>query len=436
MLTSSPAWAISRVMKRDGEARSSGCASGLLRHTHTHDVCLRFGAENCNRALPAAPALVADRSREFRPLQFSMAFVLGVEALRGSKEERKAGEPSSRRARLRVNSMPAFLASMAILAASLVGAFGQTARVDAFKNFLASPPPIARIVFKKRDLYQYKFPGAPQVNTNAYRYFDATWQNTDFVLREAESLDQLEAPRTNAFFVYGKNGSTFWKIVGDNYVYWVDKNSKYSAEYVPVQSLPPDEDILVSVSIVRNALLQAINMGIGQLKLGTLNWHGDSFAAEDQSGQPVAGELIVENGVPVEIRYHRGKNSSNPMVLEYTYSTTGSPLPDKFHDEYTDKIGIRTAFSEFEIISLQVASSIIPGEAFSAKAFQVEGVTKTIQQAGQNLYWKDPNGAIVPIKSKNVRNGAGVPRLFVVAILFVSILFALVFLAKNFGKQH
>src|SRR3954463_1945223 len=118
----------------------------------------------------------------------------------------------------------------------LFSAYGQTAatsgsRVDAFKSFLASPPPLERFIFKRRDLYQPPYRGAPKLDTNNYRLFCASLQNTDFVMREVSSLQEIDEPRslTNTMVMaHGKNGSTFWKITGDNYLFWEDEKLAYS----------------------------------------------------------------------------------------------------------------------------------------------------------------------------------------------------------------
>lgn len=298
---------------------------------------------------------------------------------------------------------------------------------DTLKEFLASPPAIKEFIFKRRELYQPLNPGAPEVDTNAFQFYYAKWQGTDFILRQLSSEEQLEdlGVTTNSLIrAWGKNGFTFWKLVGDNYVFWQDEKHAYSSQYVALERLPQDEQVLVEVSAMRNVLLQAVNMGIGQLRENTLTWAENSFTAESQSRDPLVGDLLLKGGFPSEIHYRvKGESGMSVVELAYAGQNTTIRLPQRITYGYAQPNGSRIPIAEFEIISLRLSSSRIASAEFSKDSLFISGFTKTIQQDGGSLYWTNSGGTVVDITSSatSTRGRSENRRWVVIGVLVLSV---------------
>lgn len=306
---------------------------------------------------------------------------------------------------------------------------GQNSRVDAIKTFISLPPSIDQIEFKTRSLYQAEYAGAPKLDTNHYRCFFAKSQGADFVISEnSQSLTNKSA------IVYGKNDSIYWKIIDDNYFFWNDKSSAYSSNSYPIENVPRDLWVLRECSAMRIVLLQAVNMGISELMPGSVIWNGDSFTALDLHHLPLVGKLDVEAGCP-ETLHLEYANRPGEFLIVYDYSTNSSDtIPERINYAYVDKNGTQHDLIEYTIMSLQVSKSGIPPDDFSAKLFKLKGFTQSIQQDGNQLYWQDPQGATIEIKSKGApRNTA---KLFFSIIFFVSILFPLFFISHNLLRKN
>lgn len=292
----------------------------------------------------------------------------------------------------------------------------QSDRIEVLKSFLASPASVDGVIFRKRDLFQYG--GAPRVDTNKYSIFFAMWQGGDFLIRSVDSIDELKGSETltNALVMaHGKHGNQFWRLIGDNYVYWEDRTMEYSSERLPLESLPKDNDVLRTVSMIRGVLEPVMSMGIPRLKDGSLKWTGNAFTAEDIAGTILVGELVVEAGNPKEIRY-RAIEDTTTMAIELEYPGSGEvALPTRLTSVFTHTNGLKTSFFEYSIDSIHFATSNIPVEAFSGKWLQVSGFTKILQKQGNSLYWERKNGPPMKVSSKAATTQK--PAVFWVVIL-------------------
>jgi hypothetical protein len=303
-------------------------------------------------------------------------------------------------------------------------ACGQDSPVDTFKTFLMSPPPVSRIVYKKRNFFQLDFPGAPKLDTNSYQIFSGKCQGVDFTLRTAGPVTELDNPAalTNSVIdAAGKSGSTFWKYVKDTRYDWEDKNNEFSTGYVSSEQVPIDHTILRTVLDERSMLLQVINMGVGNLKPGTLKWDGDSFTAENMDHATLRGELIIAGGFPKELHFHLDRELGESVVLfDYARAKKQSQLPDKITCEFINQKKAVIPVSEYTIISLEVASSIISPTEFSSSLFRVPGYTVAIEQLGGGKYlMKDQNGNAIIIKDKTLPPSSN-RKVFIIIIIFMS----------------
>lgn len=289
----------------------------------------------------------------------------------------------------------------------LAGNCGRCSQAETLKDFLASSPSVDEFIFKKRQLYQLVYPDAPRVDTNHWQCFHAKRQGTDFLLGEIASPEEAYDVRrlTNGSLkVFGKCGPLFWKMIGDNYVFWEDQKNAYSTDYTPFEKLP-NAQLLQEVSAMRGLLLQALHLGIADLQPGTLKWNSNSFKAQTHDGRVLEGELVLESNLPKNLHYWvAGEKGKSVVTLTYPSSTLKDvSLPGKLLYAYEKPSGETVPVAEFEVVSLRsTAPDRIPADEFSSKALSVPGFTKSIQVKGKGLYWKRPGGSEMVITNSKI----------------------------------
>lgn len=304
-------------------------------------------------------------------------------------------------------------------------AVGQLPAVDALKSFLAAPPPLDNVVFKRRFVYQPYFPGVPTVDTNASQIFWARWQDGDFVPREVRALEEIEDPKTitNSLFVaHGKSGNMFWRLLGDNYMYYEDRSLKYSKDYLSQERFPWNKRVLSAVLVARGILLDVVNMGIAGLEPHTLRWTGNLFAARDLSNNRITGELIVVENVPKEVRYCVNGGPSS-VIIQYEYHPNAK-LPSRISSLFQTAPEVRTPLMEWMLFSIHVVPSRLPSEAFSGHQFHVNGFTKSIAEENDSLFLVNHNGnrtALHATTTPPLRKRLLLMAIFgITAVLFIS----------------
>ncbi len=299
-----------------------------------------------------------------------------------------------------------YLASLALLLALSNTGRSEESRIEAIKALLSGSSSIDELIFRKRDLYQPDFPGAPKIDTNLYSLYIAKWQAGDFTLREIHSANVLAdsgALTNGTIRAHGKSGAMFWKMIGDSYYYWEDKEGKFISNCVPLEFLPKDQDVLGVVSMVRGIVQPLVSLGLPEYEAGSLTWSGNTYTAQTCTGKLLKGGIIIDSGVPVGIRYQVGADETVIQVdLEYDEEHRGG-IPRRLISTLPKPDGSKMLFYEYIIDSVHFAPKKMPVELFSGKEFQISGYTKIIRTDHGVLFPQTADGSVVAIGRKPSR---------------------------------
>ena len=157
--------------------------------------------------------------------------------------------------------------------------------VEAFKEYLASPPSIAKIIYSEASC-----------NDTLSRTLVGGWCGNSFYVRELTGAENLDVPisRTNqnhSVLYVGRLGDSRWQIAGYELKLSIQPNLS-----------KPDPYAVVS-DAMQAMLGGAINLGSQHVQPGTFVWSGNKFTAKAspwarQFGiDEFQGEIIVTGGL-------------------------------------------------------------------------------------------------------------------------------------------
>lgn len=207
------------------------------------------------------------------------------------------------------------------LAASTTWARTQPAAADRFKEFIASPPNLAEIIWTRE-------PSAVGPGTTSY--FRMTYQQDALLL---EMSDRPVLPATNAYG-YTSVVSTFQNT------YWA---KSYNALYIWTNSGRSNERGNAADTLYKLNLAEArgiLNMGCQQAGIASIHWNGDTFVLTNvELDAVVKGSLSRDDkgraaALAVEIVKGHGRSSPGEpdfvSIYRYDYDRGHQPTDTEF----------------------------------------------------------------------------------------------------------
>lgn len=239
---------------------------------------------------------------------------------------------------------------------------------EAFKQFIASPPNIERLTYRKTiagDLTKGLARSIGLRGTNDTATFGfARWQPGCLYLKLGRTLSVCEPGKGFGEEVHARFGSELWSLGATGLAtLWND----------PVVELDRVQEQPSRVFQHRSAdLNQVLNMGLMHLGIGTVKWQGDAFNAPGfipEAGERVTakGKLITDpagNAKQLVVDYIIQTNNFH-YILRYSYTTNleVSFLPDVI-ESFLVSDGHETKLMELTLLEIKTTSAALPRSSF------------------------------------------------------------------------
>jgi len=251
-------------------------------------------------------------------------------------------------------------------------------RLQAFTNFLSSPPTIAEVTFARvLPMRPMAFPDARSAEKWARRQkaqaqtaggftnlFEGLWQTNAFLLRELPLSAATNAATFRGAYFAGRYQDLMWAIE--------DKHVTFSSLPSDGDNAPDDSvhPILALVQACEGVLAEALTLGAAGVRVGSFTWSGLAFRAQTHGGEALQGRLYVgRDGAPARMEYTLPGNS-DATIVSYSYTSDSAsldiPLPDSFSRRAN---GSQSAAVRYILRSLQTTSTNLPRAAFLPDRF-------------------------------------------------------------------
>jgi hypothetical protein len=237
---------------------------------------------------------------------------------------------------------------------------------EQFKAFLASPPAIANVVFRKklrRDLHQPEhYDGSFEKSTNSVLY-RGSWQHDALLLFQPtnETGGLICLPGKTAVSIFSRKHQL---LEGGRYLEVCD---------APFGTF--DNSITIGIYFCVSDLNQVLQGGVAHLRPGNIKWIGNSFEAEDpQSPEKpkfrVKGVLVEDKGRPKEmiVTYSTGNSSTDTNVrwcIRYFYE---GPLDIPFFPSRIRAFALLESreleLADIKIATLKQSNAALPHQSF------------------------------------------------------------------------
>ncbi len=205
------------------------------------------------------------------------------------------------------------------------------------------PPPVEECLFKLRDVTL-----STTNDVSSTHFYFCRMQTNAFLAKESDSIIGASSRHINA----NENARGFYD---QSYWYKDSKETKISNQDDPF-SKPNDVHSLV-LAVMQNKLSSAFNMGVPNVKIGGLQWHGNTFSALTYRGRRITGEIVTNMaGIP-ELNIELQLNATNVsrITVKYNFASTDlAPIwmPTKIetwvHFSNSDRLS-----SEIEVVSMK-----------------------------------------------------------------------------------
>jgi hypothetical protein len=271
--------------------------------------------------------------------------------------------------------------SAAGLSATLSAHPEPDSQVSAFKSFIASPPNIAQLVFKRRSaavggnfeiranrsgdivmIRKGRLP--PAIDADGFHWFLARWQEDSYILRtivspgvsiDTESLSRLMSS-------YGRYGGRDWHLSGEALFEGTPPDGHSQA--------PP----LLWAPFGLQILARVINLGISDVPIASITWDGDRFVTRSAVDPQIeiSGRIEVAEGRVTRLILQYGPY---PHEVQYYYRDSrymaGIQLPQGWR-RYSIASGQRSFREEVEILLMETSRKVQPIENFAPEVLSRE----------------------------------------------------------------
>ncbi len=236
---------------------------------------------------------------------------------------------------------------------------GDVAAVEAFKNFLSSPPIVESLVFSERQPPDPKAPWRTDVPLNssqAFRYYEVRWQPGAYLLREFDAPGALSDLHTA-----GRLAARF------NDQCWFHFGRGYHTEIVQTGAGATNR-VCQAAYLNSDVLRQVLTLGLMHSEVGSVEWRGNRFRVRQPTRDVrIAGELAPSaSGLADSLRVtYTDKSGDINWVIRYDYGNApaAGALPSTIRCFWLDR-DREVERSEFVIQSLRTPPAPLGAEAF------------------------------------------------------------------------
>jgi hypothetical protein len=274
-----------------------------------------------------------------------------------------------------------------------------TPAIAAFKSFLENSPPQGAVVFQRQYLSMPRTskgaPTPPPDLTNRVSTFVGAWRTNGFLLRQKYDLSDEDfgtlgpAGSNPAYLFAGIDDGIPWNIVTTNISKSLDKERGSR------------EDVVSGFSRgAEGVFAEILNLGIINLKPGSLKWSGDSLVAESQNGELIEGNLLKSSGLPGELQL--AYKGSPRFLVKYDY-LNGKPhhplgIPDKmvlYAQSPEKKASLDVPRWQVTIVSVSVPNENAPTESIAPEVFLPERY-RSVTVVSNGAYFALIDGKLYP----------------------------------------
>jgi hypothetical protein len=220
--------------------------------------------------------------------------------------------------------------------------------VARFKSFTEKPPVIEQIVFRVKRNFHLPIEANQGIETYIARY-----QDNAYFVQQIDSLDDFPfgpnkpTAYNPALSYLGRYENYYWHAAGDNFHETTDAGTNKDGKTNPVRK--------TSIGLCDSTLGSVLNFGIGNVNIGSLKWHDNTFEKIADTERPVLvkGTLSVAQGAPSQLKLSYGQYH---WLIVYDYSIPMKPgfLPSGWTAYTIDEQGKPIPSSEVQIISCRI----------------------------------------------------------------------------------
>jgi hypothetical protein len=282
----------------------------------------------------------------------------------------------------------ALAVGLSFLGAFGVGAAAESARVEAFKSFLSTPPAVQSVVFSERQPPDPQHPSRldlPLASSRSFRYYEGRFQSDAFLLRELAMGDALSDSK--AFGLLAANdGASAWFHQG------VDRRGAIVEFGTGITN-----EVRRSAHVASHKLRQVLTLGIMRCAPGTLEWHGDKFrVTRPDEGLSAWGDLHTsENGAVDSLNAtYRLDSGDVHWKIRYAYGETNmTGLPSEIRC-FLLLNGAEVEIAEFTIYQLRLAAEPLISSAFSPEKIIADKGWDAVTHTNHGFYLLAGNGSV------------------------------------------
>ncbi len=190
------------------------------------------------------------------------------------------------------------------------------------------------------------------------KYFLGRRKASAFLLRQCESLEQLDSPTKQSSNLYaGRTMSIRWNYWKPDAIQILSPNDPESeAESFPIQH---NES-------ARTRLNSVLTLGILRMSDNPLAFNGTGISGTTDDGQTLTGRLkLNDSGMPMAVEYRIAERDTK-VICRFQYGLTDavpSFYPSKI-SRFVERYGRETAVGETTILELTIATNEIPDDKF------------------------------------------------------------------------
>lgn len=262
------------------------------------------------------------------------------------------------------------------------------------KQLMSNAVTVEAIAFEKQELRDKSPPES---------YF-GRWDRGNFFLAAITNIDgllDLESLSNQTTAAEGRIEDLFWRRDGAKHLFIWTNSGEALGPFEP--AFPPIArngkhyaTTAINLSVKREMLLTVLHYGFGFLKPDSVVWDGLTFEAKNNFGGDFKGELLVQDGFPIEMRYKVQTNDPNigPLTLHFDYKN-GSSFPRRIELDYTRPDNKTVRYTEWRITEFQIspgpleANLFDPQKTVRAQSASIEVSNMLYLQKGAHLVRPD-----------------------------------------------
>jgi hypothetical protein len=285
--------------------------------------------------------------------------------------------------------------------ASPIGVRSGSTPVQQFKNFLASPPNIEQVAWRKLSITdqtnEQRVADWPGANYVSQSFFAARWQPNCLFLRSASNAIDALVIDNRVGDTLGRKGNSFWSRTPKGLTtIWQDT----MLSPTQIRHGPP----LAFHNRARD-IFDVLNMGIMYVEPGSVKWEENQFSATGYvpelklevsiSGtlKCDANQLVKQSDVQYTSRIAIWK-----YVLKYSYGTNNVPpfLPDRIEVFFQSDTGSRK-FAELQVLSMKTSARPLENGLFELNLASWTNSSQILYFTNDTWYAKNAFGELSPV---------------------------------------